>query len=70
MKDIELILHTINYGTTVGDCYVAVCGLPERNKDHAIIMAKYSRECLDKFSEVVRGLETKLGPDTSELAIR
>lgn len=50
--------------------YVAVCGLPDPKKDHAIVMAKFSRECVDKFNEVVRSLEMKLGPDTGELAVR
>jgi class 3 adenylate cyclase len=30
----------------VGDCYVAVTGLPEPRKDHAIVMAKFARDCL------------------------
>jgi hypothetical protein len=29
---------------TIGDCgYVAVCGLPEPRKDHAVIMARFAR---------------------------
>ena len=55
---------------TVGDCYVAVCGLPDRNRKHAVVMGRFARECVDKFDEVIRGLETSLGPDTAELAIR
>ena len=55
---------------TVGDCYVAVCGLPDENSDHALIMARFARECVDKFQEVIHGLGSVLGPDTSELAIR
>jgi class 3 adenylate cyclase len=31
---------------TVGDCYVAVTGLPEVRKDHAVAMARFSHECL------------------------
>lgn len=26
---------------TVGDCYVAACGLPQPRKDHAVAMARY-----------------------------
>lgn len=55
---------------TVGDCYVAAMGVPDANKDHAIIMARFARECMHKFHEVVHGLELTLGPDTSELGLR
>ena len=55
---------------TVGDCYVAVTGLPEPRKDHAIVMARFSRECLDKFNELAKKLEITLGPDTGDLAMR
>jgi len=55
---------------TVGDCYVAVCGLPEPNKEHAVIIAEFARECMRKVDDVIRELEMSLGPDTAELAIR
>jgi class 3 adenylate cyclase len=55
---------------TVGDCYVAVTGLPEPRKDHAVVMAKFARECLDRFNELTKRLEITLGPDTAELAMR
>jgi class 3 adenylate cyclase len=31
---------------TVGDCYVAVTGLTEVRKDHAVAMARFAHECL------------------------
>jgi hypothetical protein len=49
---------------TVGDCYVAVTGLPEPRKDHAVIMTKFAKECLEKFNELSKQLEISLGPDT------
>ena len=55
---------------TVGDCYVAVTGLPEPRADHAPAMCKFARDCLDKFNELVKDLEVKLGPDTGDLALR
>mmetsp|Transcript_34534 Transcript_34534/g.54014 ORF Transcript_34534/g.54014 Transcript_34534/m.54014 type:complete len:1188 (-) Transcript_34534:311-3874(-) len=55
---------------TVGDCYVAVTGLPEPRQDHAVVMAKFARECLDKFNELAKQLEITLGPDTADLAMR
>jgi class 3 adenylate cyclase len=55
---------------TIGDCYVAVCGLPEPCDEHAIVMARFTRDCLEKMNELVRKLETTLGPDTANLAMR
>jgi class 3 adenylate cyclase len=42
----------------------AVCGVPKANKDHAVMMARFARDAMDKFREVVRNLELTLGPDT------
>lgn len=52
---------------TVGDCYVAVTGLPEPRKDHAVAMAKFARECMDRMRTITNRLEVTLGPDTSDL---
>ncbi|KAL3924987.1 MAG: hypothetical protein SGILL_000700 [Bacillariaceae sp.] len=54
----------------VGDCYVAVCGLPDPRPNHALTMAKYSRDCLTTMKEKCLELEVELGPDTTELGIR
>ena len=50
--------------------YMACCGVPEPNEDHATVMAQFARECLRKFHLVIDDLELKLGPDTSDLAMR
>jgi class 3 adenylate cyclase len=55
---------------TVGDCYVAVTGLPEPTKHHADVMCRFARECLTQFNELARQLEVVLGPDTGDLDIR
>eukprot|EP00977_Amphora_coffeiformis_P011778 scaffold2872_cov193-Amphora_coffeaeformis.AAC.1 len=55
---------------TVGDCYVAVAGLPEARPDHAIMMARFAHECLGMFRVLVKQLEVELGPDTGELRLR
>ncbi|KAL7573558.1 hypothetical protein ACA910_008696 [Epithemia clementina (nom. ined.)] len=55
---------------TVGDCYVAVAGLPIPRQDHAVIMAKFARDTLLTVQELVKRLELTLGPDTGELGIR
>jgi class 3 adenylate cyclase len=55
---------------TVGDCYVAVTGLPEPRKDHAVIMARFARDIMSKMDKVTRELELTLGPGTGDLKLR
>ena len=55
---------------TVGDCYVAVSGLPEPRKDHPVVMALFAADCLMKMAVQVQTLEVELGPDTAELGVR
>lgn len=55
---------------TIGDSYVAVTGLPDPQEDHAVIMARFARDCKNKFRVVTRKLELTLGPDTGDLLMR
>ena len=55
---------------TIGDCYVAVTGLPDPQASHAVIMARFASECMIKMTEVTQRLETTLGPDTTDLRMR
>lgn len=55
---------------TVGDCYVAVTGLPEPQDEHALIMVRFARDCMYKSYELTKKLEVTLGPDTAELSMR
>jgi class 3 adenylate cyclase len=55
---------------TIGDSYVAVTGLPEPRKDHAVVMAKFARDCRTQFSVLSRQLEVTLGPETGDLEMR
>lgn len=55
---------------TVGDCYVAVTGLPQPRKDHAVVMARYARDIIHRMSLVTKELEKTLGPGTDELSLR
>eukprot|EP00980_Cylindrotheca_fusiformis_P013992 scaffold3650_cov76-Cylindrotheca_fusiformis.AAC.4 len=55
---------------TVGDCYVAVAGLPEPNKDHAATVCRFARDCVNSMKDITRKLEVALGPDTSALDLR
>lgn len=55
---------------TVGDCYVAVCGLPIARKDHAVTMARFASDILWRMDELTSQLEKSLGPDTADLCLR
>ena len=55
---------------TIGDSYVAVAGLPDPRRDHAVAIVRFAFECLRKFERVVRDLEVQLGPSTGELRAR
>ena len=45
-------------------------GLPDPNPDHAVIMATFAQQCLQRFSELTKELELALGPGTADLGIR
>jgi class 3 adenylate cyclase len=55
---------------TVGDCYVAVCGLPTPRKEHAVVMARFASDCQLRSRLIFRKLEVQLGPDTADLTFR
>ena len=55
---------------TVGDCYVAVAGVPHFRKDHAVVMARFARDVLHITQKVTEQLQLELGPDTADLGIR
>lgn len=41
---------------TIGDCYVAVCGLPTPRDDHAVVMSQFALVCQRKFNQVINSL--------------
>jgi class 3 adenylate cyclase len=55
---------------TIGDCYVAVVGLPDPRKDHATVMCRFAHECLGSMLGQIQKLSVKLGPDTCDLGMR
>jgi class 3 adenylate cyclase len=55
---------------TIGDSYVAVVGLPEPRKEHAVVTARFARDCRNDMSRLTRELEITLGPDTDDLQLR
>jgi Adenylate and Guanylate cyclase catalytic domain len=46
---------------TIGDTYVAVVGLPTSRKNHAVVMAKFAKKCLEKMAVLTQELEEVLG---------
>ncbi|KAL7569519.1 hypothetical protein ACA910_013893 [Epithemia clementina (nom. ined.)] len=55
---------------TIGDCYVAACGVPEPRRNHAVVMARFAAECRACMNTLTRELELTMGPDTGELRLR
>ena len=49
---------------------MAVTGLPEPSDKHAVTMVRFAWDCQAKLNEIVKELESTLGPDTSELSMR
>ena len=55
---------------TIGDSYVAACGVPDPKPNHAIVMCRFARDCRETFDILTKELEKELGPDTSDLMMR
>eukprot|EP00934_Nitzschia_sp_Nitz4_P001393 Nitzschia sp. Nitz4//scaffold87_size112219//25122//28676//NITZ4_004067-RA/size112219-processed-gene-0.3-mRNA-1//1//CDS//3329559348//1393//frame0 len=55
---------------TIGDSYVAVCGLPEPRRNHAVVMVRFCAACRSKMDQRVKELATTLGPGTETLRMR
>jgi class 3 adenylate cyclase len=55
---------------TIGDSYVAVAGLPDPMKNHAVVMAKFAEDILHVMKRVMNALSSTLGPDTADLNVR
>ena len=45
-------------------------GCPTPNKEHHVAMCRFANEVLRKMRLLTKKLETKLGPDTSNLDMR
>lgn len=55
---------------TIGDCYLAVTGLPQPQEAHAVIMARFAVLLDTKMSQIAHQLVTELGSDTYDLQMR
>ncbi len=66
--DILSIKHGLEKIKTIGDCYMAVAGLPEPNKKHAEATAKFALEAKDLMHNYVtpdgQKLKFRIGIDT------
>lgn len=49
---------------------MAVTGLPDPQKNHAVIMARFAMECKSKMKDVTKKLVKTLGPETEDLRMR
>jgi class 3 adenylate cyclase len=55
---------------TIGDCYVAVAGLPHPQPDHALLMTKFAEDCIAKMRHITAILAKTMGADTASLILR
>ena len=55
---------------TIGDCYVAVVGLPTPHQAHAVVMCRFAHEIHQCMCDLTQRLEVQLGPGTSDLQLR
>jgi len=60
--------HGVEKIKTIGDCYMAVCGVPEVRPDHAVVLATMALEMLNavrEFNQVHNtALEIRIGLNT------
>ncbi len=61
--------HNVFKLGTIGDCYIAVTGIPEPIDDHAIVLTRFAFDARDKVREVCARLESE-GLDTAKLDMR
>ncbi|KAL7505956.1 hypothetical protein ACHAXN_003317 [Cyclotella atomus] len=66
--DIAQRLHVFKLGT-IGDCYIAVTGIPDPIDDHATLLTQFAFECRTKVRKVCSDLEAE-GLDTAKLDMR
>ena len=49
---------------------MAVTGVPNYQRDHAVRMAKFARSVMECSQRILTDLQTSLGSDTADLAMR
>ncbi|KAL7535616.1 hypothetical protein ACHAXR_006607 [Thalassiosira sp. AJA248-18] len=63
------VRHNVFKLGTIGDCYIAVTGIPDPVADHAIVLTQFAFDARDKVREVCGRLERE-GLDTAKLDMR
>lgn len=66
--DLAFKLGVFKLGT-IGDCYIAVTGIPVPVADHAIVLTQFAFEAREKVRQVCQKLERE-GLDTARLDMR
>ena len=46
---------------------MAACGLPQTRDDHAVVMARFARDCLHRYPTILLEMSEHLGPGVKEL---
>jgi class 3 adenylate cyclase len=67
---IDSVSNTLVHSTLLKSADLAVTGIPEPQPQHAVIMTKFARDCLETIHVVTRELAEKLGGDTQDLGMR
>lgn len=47
-----------------------MAGLPDLRDDHAVVIGKFTRQCMVTMETFTKELEISFGPDTGELSMR
>lgn len=55
---------------TIGDCYIAVTGIPDYQPDHAVIMCRFAQNCRFVLERVFQELDEVCGGDSANLSMR
>jgi len=55
---------------TIGDCYIAVTGIPDEREDHAVVMAEFAQECRIRMYFIINELISVFGPSANNLSMR
>ena len=61
--------HNVFKLGTIGDCYIAVTGIPEPMNDHATVLTQFAFDCRDKVRDVFTRLDCE-GLNSSHLDMR
>ncbi|CAB9502872.1 Receptor-type guanylate cyclase gcy [Seminavis robusta] len=62
--------HSVYKVETVGDCYVAVTGVPSPNPQHSVAMACFALDCMASLRQILTSLGDTLGKETCSLNMR